>query len=62
MCESNAYVRRGTVEELLLSEVAVVEPVEGGFRLRSLFGEEALVQGRIEEINLLKHKILFAQE
>jgi predicted RNA-binding protein len=62
MCESNAYVRRGSEEELLLSEVAVVEPVEGGFRLRGLFGEEVLVRGRIEEINLLKHKILFAEE
>ncbi|MBI5015167.1 MAG: CooT family nickel-binding protein [Deltaproteobacteria bacterium] len=62
MCESNAFVRRGTTEELLLSEVAIVEPVEGGFRLRSLFGEEALVRGRLEEINLLKHKILFAEE
>ena len=62
MCESNAYLRRGDTEELLLKEVAVVEPVEGGFRLRSLFGEEALVRGRIQEVNLLKHKILFAEE
>ncbi len=61
MCESNAYVRRGTGEELLLREVAIVEPVEGGYRLRSLFGEEAVVLGRIEEVNLLKHKILFRE-
>jgi predicted RNA-binding protein len=59
MCESNAYLRRQAGEELLLREVVVVEPVEGGYRLRSLFGEETIVRGRLEEVNLLKHKILF---
>jgi predicted RNA-binding protein len=62
MCESNAYVRRGSGEELLLREVVLVEPTTDGFRLRSLFGEEALVRGRLEEMNLLKHKILFREE
>ncbi len=62
MCESNAYLLRGGEEETLLRDVAVIEPVEGGYRLRSLFGEEATVRGRIQEINLLKHKILFAEE
>lgn len=61
MCESNAFFRRGEAEELLLKEVAVVEPVEGGYLLRSLFGDETVVKGRIEEINLLKHKILFTE-
>ena len=62
MCESNAYLRRGEEEELLLREVVVVEPVEGGYRQVGIFGEEATVRGRIEEINLLKHKILFTEE
>jgi len=62
MCESNAFILRGGAEEPVLREVAVIEPVEGGYRLRSLFGEEATVRGRIQEINLLKHKILFAEE
>ena len=61
MCESNAFLRRSGAEELVLSEVAVVEPVEGGFLLRGLFGEEVLVKGKLEEINLLKHKILFTE-
>ena len=62
MCESNAYVRRGENEELLLEEVARIEPVEGGFRLISLFGDEATVKGHVEEINLLKHKIIFVED
>lgn len=62
MCESNAYLRRGDREELILEEVALFEPMPGGFRLRNLFGEETEVRGRLEEVNLLKHKILFAEE
>ncbi|GAB4269912.1 MAG: CooT family nickel-binding protein [Deferrisomatales bacterium] len=62
MCESNAYVRRGDTEELILQEVATIERIEGGYRLRSLFGEEAEVRGKIQEINLLKHKVLFSEE
>ena len=61
MCESNAYFRRGEEEELLLSEVAVVETVEGGYRLSGLFGEEAIVKGKLEEFNLLKHKMVFVE-
>jgi len=59
MCESHAYLKKGDVEELLLEEVALVLPMEGGFRLLGLFGEEVLVLGKLLEINLLKHKILF---
>jgi predicted RNA-binding protein len=62
VCESNAFILRGEAEESVLRDVAVVEPVEGGYRLRNIFGEEATVRGRIQEINLLKHRILFAEE
>ena len=62
MCESNAFLRRGEDDELLLEEVVVIEPVDGGFRLRSLFGEETVVRGTLEEINLLKHRVVFRPE
>ena len=62
MCESNAFLRRGDEDELILEEVVVIEPVEEGFRLRSLFGEETLVKGALEEINLLKHRVVFRPE
>ena len=61
MCESNAFIRRGEKEELLLEEVVWMEPVEGGFRLRSLFGEETVVMGTLQEINLLKHRVVFRE-
>ncbi len=62
MCESNAFLRDGDEERLVMEDVSFVEPVEGGYRLRGLFGEETVVRGRLEEINLLKHKILFTGE
>lgn len=62
MCESNAYMKSGGEEELILSEVAVVEPVPGGYVLRGLFGDEVTVEGRLAEINLLRHKIVFEKE
>ncbi len=61
VCESSAYIRRGDDEELVLRDVTWLEPVEGGYRVRSLFGEETVVSGRIAELNLLKHKIVFVE-
>lgn len=61
MCESNAFLVRGDREETLLEEVTHMEPVEGGYRLRNLFGEETVVRGRLREVNLLKHRIVFEE-
>ncbi len=61
MCESNAFIRTAGGEELVLREVVTVTPVEGGFRVQSLFGEEAFVRGRLEEVDLLRHKIVFCE-
>ncbi len=62
MCESNAFLLRPEGEELVLEDVAVMEPVDGGYRLRSLFGEEAVVKGRLREVNLIKHRIVFSED
>ncbi|TLM98606.1 CooT family nickel-binding protein [bacterium] len=62
MCESAAYFKKGNSEELILGEVARIEPVAGGFRLIGLLGDEMTISGKIEEINLLKHKIIFTND
>lgn len=62
MCESNAYLVRGDKEELVLSEVSVIEPVEGGYKLSGLFGDSVTVKGKLSEMNLLKHRIVFVEE
>ena len=61
MCESNAYLRRKEGEDLLLSSVARIDPTDSGYRLTGLFGEEVEVRGRLEEINLLGHRIVFSE-
>ncbi|MBW2153778.1 MAG: CooT family nickel-binding protein, partial [Deltaproteobacteria bacterium] len=48
MCEANAYIYRDGNEELLLESVDIVEPEkDGSFRLRSIFGEQKIIKGKI---------------
>jgi len=61
MCQSNAYFKIGDKEELILEDVAKIDfPEENKIKLTSLFGEEKEVEGTIEEINLLSHKIFIS--
>ncbi len=59
MCQSTVYLMKedGTQEEVL-AEVASIIPEGEKLRLISLFGEEKVIDARIEEIDLLEHKIL----
>ncbi|MBW1995163.1 MAG: CooT family nickel-binding protein [Deltaproteobacteria bacterium] len=62
MCEANAYIYRDGNEELLLESVDIVEPEkDGGYRLRSIFGEQKIIKGKIKLMNLVEHKIVFEQ-
>ena len=36
-----------------------IRPESDGYRLVNLFGEEAHVRGRIKDIDLLKHRVVF---
>ncbi len=58
MCQSTAFVVSNGKEEVVMRDVALVEPKEEGIRLVDLFGEEKLVKGRIIRINLMEHKII----
>ena len=59
MCESAVYVKSGDGEELVMENVAAITPVEGGrFLLRGLLGESREVEGALEDINLMAHKIV----
>jgi len=59
MCESKAFLATGEGEELVLEDVTSIRPEGEGYRLVNLFGEEAHVRGRIKDIDLLKHRIVF---
>ena len=62
MCEANAYVYKDGNEELLLESLDIVEPHEqGGYRLISIFGEQKIVRGKLKEMNLVNHKVIFEE-
>jgi predicted RNA-binding protein len=44
-------------EEMILSDIISIKPVENGLRLTNLFGEEQIVEASIEEVDLINHKI-----
>jgi predicted RNA-binding protein len=58
MCESKVYLATEETEELVMEDVTSIRPEGEGYRLASLFGEEKVVEGRIKEIDLLKHRVV----
>ena len=58
MCQTAAYIVRDGQEELVLQDVIIMAPGEGGVRLVNLFGEERTVPGRIRQIDLLAHRVI----
>jgi predicted RNA-binding protein len=62
MCEANVYMDKDGIQELILESVDIVEPQDGGsFRLVSIFGEQKILKGRLKEMKLVDHRIVFAQ-
>jgi predicted RNA-binding protein len=62
MCEANAYIMKNGQEELLLSEVDIIEPEGDGLRLVSIFGEQKLVKAAIQQLNLVNHKVILIEK
>lgn len=59
MCESNVYLKTNDLEKLIMENVAAITPAgKDRFVLRGLLGERMEVQGIIEDINLMAHKII----
>ena len=62
MCEANAYLYKDGKEDLILQSVDLIEPQdEGRFLLKSIFGEQKIIKGKIKSMNLVNHKILFEE-
>lgn len=60
MCEANAYLVKDGNEELVLEAVDTVEPQEDGeFRLVDIFGGQKVIRGRLREMKLVDHRIVF---
>jgi predicted RNA-binding protein len=63
MCEATAYmVNEDGVEELLLADVDVIEPEDGGkIRLVSIYGEQKVLEAKIKSMSLVNHRVVLAQ-
>jgi predicted RNA-binding protein len=60
MCEANAYMLQDDRENLILESVDLVTPRDdGGFLLVDIFGTQKIVRGRLKQMNLVDHKIIF---
>ncbi len=62
MCEATAYiVDNDGKEQLLLADVDVIEPEDGGqVRLVSIYGEQKIINGHIKSMSLVNHRVVFA--
>jgi predicted RNA-binding protein len=58
MCQATVYLD----SEKVMEDVIWVEPTQDGVLLRSLFQESTEVQGRLEGIDLLKHRVLLTSK
>ena len=62
MCEAAAYVLKEGQEELLLSDVDVIEPEGEGLRLINIFGEQKVIKATILRLKLVDHKVILVEK
>lgn len=60
MCEATVLFNTADGEHVVMRDVMQVRPEGDVLVLASLLGEQKLVRGRIEKIDLLKHRIYVA--
>jgi predicted RNA-binding protein len=62
MCESRVVLVTPEGEQTVLDDVVSIRPEGDGFLLVNLFGQTAHLRGRIKELDLLKHRLVFEPE
>lgn len=58
MCEAAAYFLENGEERLILEDVDAFEPEGDEVKLRSIFGEQVKVKGKLKSFSLVNHKII----
>jgi predicted RNA-binding protein len=61
MCEAAAYILKNGQEELLLSDVDIIEPEGDGLRLVNILGEQKVIRAHIHRLNLVDHRIILVE-
>jgi predicted RNA-binding protein len=61
MCEADAYILRDDKKELVLKSVDLVKPQDDGYLLVDIYGTQKTVKGRLKQMNLVNHEIIFEE-
>lgn len=61
MCEANAYIIEDEKTTLIMESVDIAEPVDGGIKLISIFGDQKFIDGTIHSLSLVDHKIFIRE-
>ena len=61
MCEADAYISRDDKEELVLKSVDLVKPMDDGYLLVDIYGTQKTIKGKLKQMNLVNHKIIFEE-
>ncbi|MBW1914818.1 MAG: CooT family nickel-binding protein [Deltaproteobacteria bacterium] len=59
MCEANAYLLKGSVEEMILDNVDQVDVDGDEVRMVNIFGEQKILKARMKSYMNEEKKILF---
>lgn len=62
MCEVNVYLEKNGKQKLIFKEVATITRPGEKWVLVNIFGKEKYIKGKIKEMKLLEHKIIFEEE
>ncbi|MBI5569083.1 MAG: CooT family nickel-binding protein [Desulfomonile tiedjei] len=58
MCESNVYLIKDGKEELIMESVGLLVPEGKNVLIRSIFGEETVVEATLKELDLTGHRVV----
>ncbi len=60
MCESSVYFEKGGKEDLILKDVVFVRPKNGSVYIEDILGESKTIEGKIDHIDLMSHKVVIS--
>ncbi|MCJ7745493.1 MAG: CooT family nickel-binding protein [Actinobacteria bacterium] len=61
MCESNVYVRDDEGDRLVMEDAVLLESGQGKVKITDILGEEKELEGDVEEITFLEHRIVIRE-
>lgn len=61
MCESNVYIRDDEGDRLVMEDAVLLESGQGKVKITDILGEEKELEGDVEEITFLEHRIVIRE-